>query len=919
MFAVTMRSLVIWGLVVGAVWAQAEATSPTKDEDAPSSAEVDQASVRKFFERFYEATNDESGNAVLGLMDADSYINEIIAASTKKLNFLQRMMVRRSAKARMASAFRYEFGVWKTYRVTNIKVDGDKATALVRHWDEEGLTDRQVFMLSRHGKSWRFYDIESVSTGLSMLAMAKGFMLQVQDDPAAAEMARASVIVVNAMKEAYDYWEVSSGYLAELEGKRLPPVFRAPRWLIEVSARTQSEDGRGQYNLHLAKKLRATGPNCILADYLSALCLYNLSRHEEAIEAANNYIAAVGPDADTEYIISLAYVALDQPDKAIAACLRGLDDTPSSLDIFIQLATILPEDQVHVIAERLSKIEDAADQFETLANGLSYIDRPKALEALVDAYEKINPNDPNVAYYRAQAKAEQKQYSAAADILKSAIPTIDDEEEREYFVDLYLDCRAEAGQSLDAYNESEDRAYAFNYLADTLIIKEKVDEARQLIERHRSANPDDAAGHFFEGSLLRVDKKTEQAIESYLKAQSLFPNEELADRLFYELLDCWLELDKPLEAYRRSKQKDVALVELCERLDADEQWDKRIEVIKLHESQFGPSHETTELLLDTLSKQGKHAKVVPIVQSARIRLAAELDTKNEDDDDYYDVYYGVSHQLFEHHFRSLLKLQRFHEAMALAKESTEETDDPYYEVIVNASIGDVDACEAAVETCFNFHQYRPDGLLRGEDELKAILQTKPFEKIWLRFFQPRVLSLTAMTERPIDLTTDRFVEAVSKAFDDTQFKVYTDGKVGKSNENFVEIHGDRAYSVNYKSHSFFVLWENGKYAFHPKYVDALTHDQNKNAVKQHQAWLAVDMDVWPGRLATVESHQLLARLLRQLTHDRNTLALMETETAGVQAFSPEVDTQLQSEHPRHMISQMEVPDVQVDAPEVADE
>ena len=891
------RSLcVILLFAVSPAWSQ----EPAPPEHAQPTGDV--AEIHAFFQQVAEATKDESGTQLLALMDTNRYWNELIKASGQKLSFIGRIMMKRQANAKIAPLLVNRFGVWTSHTVSNVKVDGDHATALVRYWDDDEMTDRQVFSLHRRGGHWKFYDIESLGIGISMLDAAKAATGQLRNDPAAAEMVRAANLVTRTVSNVLDEdLAGAEAQLALLKGMRIPASFRLPRWIMEIAVQT-NDYTLANYNLHMAKRAKAFDPECVYVEHMLGLCYSNLERHEDAIRSCENYIAAVGPDADAEYVICISHDDLGETEKAISACLRGLDDTAESLDLLQQLAFLLPETRQHEFGTRLAAVKNPEEAFEILAGSLTQIGSPSVLETVVNAYEKLAPADPDVVYYRAEVKAERGDYREAADLLKPMIATVDEEEERQYYIERYLDDMMMADKAMEAYNSlGEHRSYVFRYMLDSLMSDDEFEKAKELIRRHQSINAKDPAGAYFAGRLLQLQDKLEDAVQKFLEAETMLPDADLSERLQSSLMSCWIAQGKPLEAYRRAADKEQVFMDLVPRLFGAN-LDARIELINLHENAFGRTYTTMDLLLDAWRQQGKHADVLRVAQQLLTSLRNEGSLHGQPISERHRD--RAEQRLFDFVFRSLVDMRRFDEALTLAIDSKDRTGDPYYEVIAYAHLGDVESCEAAVEFCLNDRNYEPDGLLEDEDGLREVLMTKPFERIWTRFFLRRVLSLTAFEKTATSRTTDEFVKTVSKAFDDEPFDVYVDGGLGKSNESYIEVHGESAYTVNYQSHAFFVMWQSDQYEFSKETQQKLRDGRIKAALDRHHAWFSVDLDVWPGTRPTDVSYQLFARLFHALIEKDNTVAIMDTEHAQVARYSEIIDQQLQSEYPRAILQQM---------------
>ena len=174
----------------------------------------------------------------------------------------------------------------------------------------------------------------------------------------------------------------------------------------------------------------------------------------------------------------------------------------------------------------------------------------------------------------------------------------------------------------------------------------------------------------------------------------------------------------------------------------------------------------------------------------------------------------------------------------------------------------------------------------GEDE------NKPFLSLVLLLREPRYLDTTILASLAsrawdIEITGQSDLEESSDENDSSE-EVNSAFIVGES-PLFMAKHPDAMLVIHNFDRPYF---EDSEAA-----ADDVIEVRAKHAVRQHQAWLAVDVLAWLGEgEGTSEAYRLIARLLAELADD-NVLAVIDPDAKQLFCYDPETERKLRSENP----------------------
>ena len=243
------------------------------------------------------------------------------------------------------------------------------------------------------------------------------------------------------------------------------------------------------------------------------------------------------------------------------------------------------------------------------------------------------------------------------------------------------------GRAVEAYYTANDKEFAFEYMADELYwFEDDTSQLKLLMAIHRRTHPQDIWLAFYDAYLLYDDEKWDEAAEKFRQTLPRVSSSEDREYFLDGWMDAKLAADRPLEAYRamQSEDKEYAFEYLTEYLDGDADSIDATKALLAEHRKFVPNDprlRRVEINLRFL--EGRHEEVVRL-------LSAMRRTEGWEDDELW---------FEERQLRSFIKLGRLKEALTVAKRSTARDDDPYYEVVVYALMGDAANTIATAEEC----------------------------------------------------------------------------------------------------------------------------------------------------------------------------------------------------------------------------
>lgn len=372
--------------------------------------------------------------------------------------------------------------------------DGSEALVYARMWRQDVSWKTRWWIVKRRD-GWRMYDCEDLAFPIRA---SDGFAISFKESskkPRDAARTQAALQDFRQLYEAVvaDDCEAAEKALAKVDASELPSPIKPHLTILEAGVHLCY--GRWQRALECCDRHEALRDKLDMSFSTVSLVrssAYNgLERYAEARQAAERYIERFGADPDAYFQLGVSHDGLGQPEQAVAAFRKGLDDDPDSLDNLWGLGLVLPGDQMDEIGARFAEMRNPGDRFETVAPLFEEKNAWEALEALVKAHARNDPKDLQLAYYDVQVKVARGDHSAAAEVALDALRRTQEPERREYFRAVFLDSLLALKQVLPAYSETPDRDFAFGYLAERAAEQEMAGELDKLLAAHRSYRSDD--------------------------------------------------------------------------------------------------------------------------------------------------------------------------------------------------------------------------------------------------------------------------------------------------------------------------------------------------------------------------------------------------------------------------------------------
>jgi len=577
---------------------------------------------------------------------------------------------------------------WERLEIHRIaRVEDGSLVVVVRGWDSaEQVSNKLRLWLRTHEDGLRIADMEPIDLGMRMTDLIAVRVAAVQASSAPAElrsfaeaseaMERGDTAAALALLEPID----EDSLPASLEGLRLLML-----GILRIELGEYAEADR------LLEAAGATGRDIPVLGYLRAVTRNELGDPASALESARRYVEETGFDSDAGVEIGDALLGLGREREAREAFDRALDENPRHPEAFAAWASLLPQERKALIAERMAEMDSPREGFEWMAQSLYDRGDPPGLRVLVDSYRKREPDDPEADYHEALLLMDEGRYEEAAAMVRTAWPDVGDEEQRLYYVDLYLDAMLGANQPIEAYHAAPDKRHAYDYLAADLYDLDDRDALRALTDLHEPGHPRDPWLHFYRGSLHLEASRFEEADAAFGRGLALDPDEETREQLLWARARARHGAGREATAYRElgrhglvfeslawamsSAEEPVALRRLLAERREDAPEDPRI-----------PFFEAQALWLE-----GETAKAVRAFGATR---AFAQRSALEGDDSFLA---WIEDRLVRGH----LRLRRYDLALVSARESTARDGNPYYEVIVHAVEGNVQAARLVLQSCFD--------------------------------------------------------------------------------------------------------------------------------------------------------------------------------------------------------------------------
>lgn len=509
--------------------------------------------LRELLEDLRVGFRDRDQERIGKRFDAVRMLREAVRSTDIKLDQAQFARGLEAVRARIAEQFakNAQFYAFERAEVKRVEFNerADQAVLYVRSWDAEGTTAKVRWWAALEGGIWRAYDFEDLSAGMRISVLSGTIMAAAEALPANWRSIQRDALLLNqAIVAAHeDDFETVASLLNRSSFADSPPPIRAAREMFLGLAAIANDDS--DQALEMFAHAEQLHPDLVVLGYLRAIVYNRQEKHAEAAREARAFLEQLGGDADASVELVAALRGLDRHEEALAALRDGLDDDPSSVELLVMLAPALPAEDKREMGERFLKLRDPAESFESVCSELW--DDPDAVLAVAAAYRTLNPDDPDIAYYSADALLSKERAQEAFALLAAVLPATKDREDHDAFVSLFSTAAVAAGKTVEAYQQADDKPQMFRDLSGDLLYEEEVDRDafRRLVELHRTAFPEDPELFYALGELAYRDEEWKAAVDAYRRCLELDP-EDPDDRFRYSLIFALFHDGRAMEALR---------------------------------------------------------------------------------------------------------------------------------------------------------------------------------------------------------------------------------------------------------------------------------------------------------------------------------------------------------------------------------
>jgi len=223
--------------------------------------------------------------------------------------------------------------------------------------------------------------------------------------------------------------------------------------------------------------------------------------HKEAVLRLTRAVKDSPQVVDAWLSLAEAYVAINQPDKAVQSLAQGIDSNPESFELYQQAGKLELEreqyPQANDYLDRAVELNPGSLQAHSLyARGLFATRNYRSAAIHADAAAKIAPQNVDVLVLQADIANQQGKTGSAIEYLKTAISIDTASPELQYRIGRVY-------QDANLFDASEEH-----------------------LERAAAIRPDWAAPHVALGNLFSKRRRFDDAVAAYEKAVELEPSDE---------------------------------------------------------------------------------------------------------------------------------------------------------------------------------------------------------------------------------------------------------------------------------------------------------------------------------------------------------------------------------------------------------
>lgn len=842
--------------------------------DSPLPLSVEEQQIHQFFADYQTATAADSVEERIKFFDFDTLTQDVVDQSGVALPPGMQPQLAAAMKAQVAQQFEVLDTPWTRHRVVQTELSPDKtiATVFVRSWSDNLGTSRELYVLKNIHGQWRICDLSELSLGVSTVALSAMGLRDTMQSKIADELA-------NGMREiAQSVTECSQGnlyaainHIDAVVGFPVPESMQSLRWMISATAHAISDPTQ---TIESLDKADAFGGSTMLADYLRGEAYAQLGRYDVAVKHFRAYLDQFGADAEAYHSLGDALEQLGRTDEAVDAYKAALADTPESNDNLIALASALPETRKEEFVNFYRNLPHPVDSFELLGDTFVYAKDAAGLHTLIEATVAIDSEAIRIDYYRAMLEHLRGNQLVAFDALVDSLKDMDsDDDARAWYEHAICDVARRCNRIQEAYAICKDKSSAIRTLVDRTdhlgellpdaASNESVDE---LLSMHLRDRKQDFETLMLIGYARQQREQFDAARECFVNAMASTQDAEERFEALEACVDCYVAMDRPLDAYDELEPKSDVVNVLEYALDDSDQFDEVVERLRADEPD---SIRFVWEDIDVLLANGDY-------QTGLDRIDRALAVAETSDDESWRIEY-----LQQIRARFLIGLKRYDDAILSAHVAAEDERD-FLRALIYAAKGNRAQFLAAYERCVAAGNASALEQFATAREIPAgwLPDTPPLglAEPYLPYAQLR--RLVVLLDKPCVLEAGRVTEATRAmgaplyAIDRRQITADEDDYIFAANNNSV--------IVATQGCRYFIHAGDGPY-LHDAELLAIQLDVDEElagVIRQHSAWLAIDIFQWPqgvdqkeARAIPADASQRLVKFVRELASDGATVAI----------------------------------------------
>jgi tetratricopeptide (TPR) repeat protein len=311
--------------------------------------------------------------------------------------------------------------------------------------------------------------------------------------------------------------------------------------------------------------------------------------------------------------------------------------------------------------EAYAQADDSQAAFELLTSG--YEERESLISEeqigpLLIAHRKKRPADPMVDYYAGLMLLRQERYAEAEEKFVSASGKARDDDEKELIRNRRIEALYRQGRLEAVYQDYGRSSDVFQQLARLCQSDGRWEELRRLINTHRQTAASDPWLNYFSALDLHHRGQHQPALDELQRAER--GDETLQSYCQWVKSEYQVAAGRLAEAYASGDDRRQSFAALAARLARDEQWERLMELVRLHEAGFPLDPEARHWKVTALWNQGQYGAIAD-------ELSPWPDFAHRGQGDTIE---GLHDMLV----RSLLRLNRLPEAHAAAERASREQD-----------------------------------------------------------------------------------------------------------------------------------------------------------------------------------------------------------------------------------------------------